>query len=178
MRIIRLRDYPGFLRLCYTIFYFDVHTRCGRSSVTCVVCVTSGIRASLTVALVVIISQRWLQLLFRSADNHAPCTIAIEDHVERSSPRFARFVKPDSRFSSTRVYHFLTAFWIFVREKNRRIIKRSIFAFIKSSGKLSRISILVFLQISNLLPILSFPFVKRNENLLYADFFDFRPCHY
>lgn len=105
---------PLFLvNVCYTIFYFDVHARCGRSCVTCAVCVTSGIRASLAVALLVIICQRWLQLLFRSADNHVPCTIAIEDHVERSSPRFARFVQNRTHAPPPRacVYHFLAVYF-------------------------------------------------------------------
>ena len=95
--------------------------------------------ASLAVALVVIIHQPWLQLLFRSADNHVPCTIVIEDHVERSSPRFARFVKPRVSIIFLRLFQLL-----FIGEKSRKINtknkKRSIFPFIKLSCECWRIS--------------------------------------
>lgn len=69
----------------------------------------------------VIISQRWLQLLFRSANNHIPsdvtirvCTIAIDDHVDRSSPCFARFLKPYRHLPSFLFHACILSFLTFL----------------------------------------------------------------
>lgn len=144
MRITRLRDYPAFLPAFVTRYFISTCILgVDDSCVTCTVCVTSGIRASLAVALVVIIHQPWLQLLFRSADNHVPCTITIEDHVERSSPRFARFVKPRVNIIFLRLFQLL-----FIGEKSRKINtknkKRSIFPFIKLFREFRLFEILIF----------------------------------